>query len=70
MALNTEGEVLSKSQGQNLTDFWENIKGPLSQYWGSKATVNKPKFKGMVIQVGDFKLELFPEDNRNTKTAF
>ena len=40
-------------------NFWENVKGPLGQYWGSKATVNKLKFKGRVIQVGNSNFEMF-----------
>ena len=63
-------KVLSKSLEKKLKDFWKNIKGPTGQYRGSKATVNKPKFKGTLIQVGNLKLELFPQDYRYTKTAF
>ena len=63
-------KVLSKSLGQKLKDFWENIKGPPGQYRGSKATVKKSNFKGTLIQLGKFKVELFPQDNRNSKTAF
>ena len=69
MALITEGENFYQN-GWGKKDFWENVKGPLGQYWESKATVSKPKFKGTVIQLGNFNLEPFPYDNRKTKKSF
>ena len=68
MALNTEGES-SKLLGEKLNDFGKILKVQEASM-RSKATVNKPKFRGTVIQLGNFKLELFLQDNRNTKTAF
>ena len=53
-----------------MKDFWEDIKGLPVQYWGSRATVNKPKFKGMMIRVENFKLELFPQDIETLKKCF
>ena len=61
-------KILSKWLGQK--GLLGNVKGPLSQYLRSKATVSKPKFKGTVIEVGNFNLELFPYDKTNTKKSF
>ena len=69
MALITEGKNFYLN-GKGKKDFWENVKRPLGQYWGSKTTVSKPKFKGTVIQVGNFNLEPFPYDNKKTKKSF